>query len=119
MSLYMETRKWCPVCGKTQPKDLNYCMSHKGVLLLKVFSYEPGKVSIPVPSQYDIEHDDFDLDQGLSPQFMVDTFRGQLSQETGDWVEEIKALGEGESDRVVALMAKELKRRIKARRRHG
>lgn len=115
MSLYMETKNWCPVCASTAHEDFNYCPKHEGVLMLQVFSYEPGKVSIPVPGQYDIEHDDFALDQGLSDQFMVDNFRGQLSQETGDWVEEIKALGEGESDRVVALMAKELKRRIKAR----
>jgi len=63
--LYMEPKNWCPVCASTVHEDFDYCPKHEGVLLLQVFSYEPGKVTIPVPGQYDIEHDDFGLDEGL------------------------------------------------------
>ncbi len=88
MSLHLESMKYCPVGGVVVDDGFDYCPKpeHKGVLLIQVYSYKPGTISIPVPGSYDIEHDDFGLvlDDGVSK---ADILFDQLSEEDKELIE--------------------------------
>lgn len=63
---YFKSYNWCPVCGKSLHEDFDYCPMHKGVLTLKVYSYKPKVVELPMVGVYDVGYDDFGLDEGVS-----------------------------------------------------
>ncbi len=86
MSLHLESMKYCPVGGVAVDDGFDYCPKpeHKGVLLVRVYSYKPGTISLSVAGSYDIEHDDFGLDDGVSK---ADMLFDQLSEADKELIE--------------------------------
>jgi len=102
---YFKSYNWCPVCGKSLHEDFDYCPMHEGVLTLKVYSYKPKVVEIPMIGVYNAEHDEFDMSAGLVPTV-------KLPQEDKDWLENAASLSEAQ---LVKLVAGEMKRRRRKR----
>lgn len=72
-------------------------------MTLKVYSYKPKVVELPMVGVYDVESDDFSMDEGL-----VQEQVSRLSQKDTDWLEGIAGLTEKQ---IVSLMVDEIKRR--------